>query len=108
VFKIIKTVKDLLSHYNIQVDDIPEYVLNHQLGEATETYGEYHKETIDGKTIHVFTGENKVDGKLVKIENILDLNTPPSWTEIIHSEDSDTPVYTSTIIDENYTITANN
>ncbi len=106
---MIKTIKDLIKHYKITPEnDIPEHVLNYQLGEPIKTYGEYHKETIEGKTIHVFTTENKVDGKLVKIENILDLNTPPSWTEIIHTEDSKTPVYTSTILDENYEITTNN
>ena len=106
---MIKTIKDLIQHYNITTEnDIPEYVLNHQLGEPLEHYGKYHTERVDGKTIHVFTTDNKVDGKTVKIENILDLNTPPSWSEIIHTEDSNTPSYTKTILDENYEITANN
>lgn len=106
---MIKTVKDLLNYYNITPEkELPEYILNHQLGEPVESYGEYHKETVEGKTIHVFTTENKVDGQNVKIENILDLNTPPSWTEIIHTEDSKTPAYSQIIFDENLEITTNN
>ena len=97
---MIKTIKDLLEYYDIDVD-APDYVLNYEFPEEVESYGEYHTEKHDGKTVHVFTNEGEVEGKNIKIEYILDLNVP-SWTEIVNSEDSDRPTYHSITFSEDY------
>lgn len=100
---MISNIKDLLEYYNINSDNIPEYVMEYEFPDEIENYGKHHTEKHDDKIIHVFTSTGNVDGKEIKIENILDLNEPVSWTEVRYVNE-DEPTYHQTIIEKDYII----
>ncbi len=103
----MKTIRDLLKENNLDLE-APDYVLDYEIGEDDEYFGELSEETTeDGKTIYVFHLEGEVEGEPFKHiqECILDLNEPINWGRFSRFDIEEESAYTGVQFNKDGSIT---